>query len=383
MVSFNIGFCAPSARTRYKLVLLDRPAWFLPRIEQEEMAKIGGEAINGWARLGESREIDAVNAGLGLSVETLSRVSIAYVARARHTPDVVERMAHDAEAIMVTTALVTGEIMDRLPRLRVIGRPGIGVDTVDVEAATARGIAVFSAPGFCAAEVADHTLMMALALARKAPVLDSAIRRGVYERSMSSPMPAISEMTLGLVAFGEIAREVAVRAKAFGFTLIASDPFVAPAIAERYGVALVGLEELLRRSDIVSVHAPLNKATFHLLGAREFSLMKPSAYLVNTARGAVVDQAALIAALQAKQIAGAGLDVFEREPLEKDSPLTTMENVILTPHMAGVSDSSQVAVRQRTTRNVAAALVGDWPETRDLVNPDVKGHPRQGRVSAG
>ncbi len=111
--------------------------------------------------------------------------------------------------------------------------------------------------------------------------------------------------------------------------------------------------------------------------------MKPTAYLVNTARGAVVDQAALIAALQAKQIAGAGLDVFEREPLERDSPLTTMENVILTPHMAGVSDSSQVAVRQRTTRNVATALVGDWTETRDLVNPDVKGHPRQARASAG
>jgi D-3-phosphoglycerate dehydrogenase len=127
----------------------------------------------------------------------------------------------------------------------------------------------------------------------------------------------------------------------------------------------------------VSVHAPLTKQTFHLLGAREFALMKRTAYIVNTARGAVIDQAALISALQNGTIAGAGLDVFEREPLEADSPLARMENVVLTPHTAGMSDSSQIAVRHRTARNIAAALVGRWPETRDLINPQVKGHPRQ------
>jgi len=335
------------------LVLLDRPAWFLPAIEQEEMTKIGGEALIGWARLGEPREIDPANASLGLSAEALSRVSLAYVARAKHTPDVIERMAHDADAVMVTSAMVTGEVMDRLPKLRVIGRPGIGYDVVDVEAATARGIAVFSAPGFCAREVADHTLMMALALARKTPILHAAIRRGVYERGLASPMPAPYEMTLGLI------------------------PFIAPAVAEAYGVTLVGLDELLRQADIVSVHAPLTKQTSHLLGAREFALMKRTAYVINTARGAVIDQGALIAALQAGTIAGAGLDVFEREPLDADSPLVPMENVILTPHTAGMSDSSQIAVRHRTARNIAAGLVGRWPETRDLVNPQVKTHPRQ------
>jgi D-3-phosphoglycerate dehydrogenase len=359
------------------LVLLDRPAWFQPVIEQEEMAKVDGEALVGWARLGESRELDPANASLGLSAEALSRISLAYIARAKHTPDVVERMAKDADAVMVTSAAVSAEIMDRLPRLRVIGRPGIGYDVVDVEAATARGIAVFSAPGFCAREVADHTLMMALALARKAPVLHAALRRGVYERGLASPMPALYEMTLGLIAFGEIGREVAARAKPFGLTLIAHDPFVVPAVAEGYGVTLVGLDELLRRSDIVSVHAPLTKETRHLLGAREFGLMKPTAYVVNTARGAVIDQAALIDALQKGRIAGAGLDVFEREPLEADSPLARMGNVVLTPHTAGMSDSSQVAVRHRTARNIAVALSGAWPETRDLVNPQVKEHPRQ------
>jgi D-3-phosphoglycerate dehydrogenase len=362
---------------KYTLVLLDRPAWFLPAIEHEEMTKVGGEALVGWARLGEPREMDPANASLGLPAEALSRVSLAYVARAKHTPDVVEGMAHDADAVTVTSAMVTGEIMDRLPKLRVIGRPGIGYDVVDVEAATARGIAVFSAPGFCAREVADHTLMMALALARKAPVLHAAIRRGVYERGLASPMPAPYEMTLGLIAFGEIGREVALRAKPFGFTLVAHDPFVAPEVADRYGVTLVGLDDLLQRSDIVSVHAPLTKQTLHLLGTREFALMKRTAYVINTARGAVIDQAALISALQTGTIAGAGLDVFEREPLEADSPLVRMENVILTPHTAGMSDSSQIAVRHRTARNIAAALVGQWPETRDLINPQVKTHPRQ------
>jgi D-3-phosphoglycerate dehydrogenase len=363
--------------SRHNLVLLDRPAWFLPTFEQEEMARIGGEALVGWARLGEPRTLDPANASLGLPVEALSRISLAYIPRIKHTPEVVERMARDAEAIMVTSAAVTGEIMDRLPNLRVIGRPGIGYDVVDVPAATARGIAVFSAPGFCAREVADHTLMMALALARKAPVLHQAIRRGVYERGLASPMPAAYEMTLGLIAFGEIGREVALRAKPFGFRLLAHDPFVTPETAAGHGVTLVGLDELLAQADIVSVHAPLNQATRHLLGAREFGLMKPTAYVINTARGPVIDQAALIEALRAGRIAGAGLDVFEREPLEADSPLARMENVLLTPHTAGMSDSSQMAVRRRTARNIADALVGAWPESRDLINPEVKGHPRQ------
>ncbi len=364
---------------KYRVVLLDRPAWFVPTIEQEELAGIDAEVLVGWARLGESKALDPVNASLGLPVEELSRISISYMPRMRHTAELIERMASDADAILVTSALVTAEILDRLPRLRVVGRPGIGYDVVDVEAATARGVAVFSAPGFCAREVADHTLMFALALARKAPKLHHAMRRGTYERGLSSPMPAVYEMTLGLVGFGEIAREVAARARPFGFMLIAHDPFVEPAAAAPYGVTLLGLDEMLGRSDIVSVHVPLMKTTFHLLGEREFGLMKPTACVINTARGPVIDQAALIAALKAGRIGGAGLDVFEREPLEADSPLLGMDNVLLTPHTAGVSDSSQIAVRRRTARNIARALVGDWPESRDLVNPQVKGHPRQTR----
>jgi D-3-phosphoglycerate dehydrogenase len=309
---------------KFRVVLLDRPAWFVPAIEQEELARIDAEVLVGWARLGQSKALDPVDASLVLPIEELSRISISYVPRARHTAEVIGRMASDADAILVTSAPVTAEILDRLPRLRVVGRPGIGYDVVDVEAATARGVAVFSAPGFCA-------------------------------------------------------REVAGRARAFGFRLLAHDPFVEPSAALACGVSLVGLDELLARSDIVSVHAPLMKATFHLLGEREFALMKPTACVINTARGPVIDQAALIAALTAGGIGGAGLDVFEQEPLEADSPLLGMENVLLTPHTAGLSDTRQIAVRRRTAENIARALVGDWPESRDLINPQVKGHPRQAR----
>ncbi|MHB1132100.1 MAG: C-terminal binding protein [Chloroflexota bacterium] len=362
---------------KYRLVLVDRPAWFVPSLEQEEIAKIDGEALVGWARLGEPAVLDPVNASSGLPAEELSKISISYVASARHTPEVFERMAADADAIMVTPAKVTAEVMDRLPRLRAIGRPGIGFDVVDVEAATQRGIAVFSSPGFCAREVADHTLMMALGLARKLPLLHNAIRRGVYERGLSAPLPAVYEMTLGLVAFGDIAREVATRARPFGFKLLAYDPYVSQEVADRYGVQLVSFEQLLREADIVSVHAPLMKQTRHLLSEREFGLMKPTAYVINTSRGPVVDQEALIRALQSKQIAGAGLDVFETEPLAADSPLTRMDNVLLTPHTAGVSDSSQMDSRRRTARNIANWLTGQLPETRDLVNPAVRANPRQ------
>lgn len=353
----------------YTVVCVDRPAWYKPIIEREVLAPIGAEVYSGWARLGQPAELDPVMANLGLSIDELSRISISYVPSAKHTPEILAQMAGDADAILVTTAKITAEVMDRMPKLRVIGRPGIGFDVVDVEAATARGIAVYSAPGFCAAEVADHTLMFALALARKLPQLHHTMRRKVWERGLSAGTPATYEMTLGLVAFGEIGRAVAQRAKPFGFRVIAFDPFVDQQAAGPYSVTMVSLEELLRQADIVSVHAPLGKNTFHMIGERELGLMKPTATIINTARGPVIDYQALVAALQDGRIAGAGLDVFEPEPPAPDSPLWTMDNVLLTPHTAGVSDSSQIEVKRRTCRNIAAALTGEWPQTRDLVNP--------------
>lgn len=360
-----------------RVVIIDRPAWYRPVIEQEELVKVDGEVLVGWDRLGASKDLDPAAVARGQTVEQLSMVGPVWIPTHEHTEDTIFRMAHDADAIVVTRARVSASLMDRLPRLRVIGRPGIGFDIIDIDAATARGIAVFNAPGFCAREVADHTIMLMLCCARKVPMLYSAMRSGLVDASTASPIMASYEMTLGLVAFGEIAREVALRAKAFGFRIIASDPFVGQAVADPFGVTMVSLDELLAESDIVSVHAPLGKQTFHLLGEREFSMMKPNAYVVNTSRGPVIDESALVAALMSGRIAGAGLDVFEREPLSSDSPLLSMNNVILTPHTGGISDSSAIATKRRTMRNIANALTGEWPDTRDLINPQVKANLRR------
>ncbi|HEX2922716.1 MAG TPA: C-terminal binding protein, partial [Chloroflexota bacterium] len=246
------------------------------------------------------------------------------------------------------------------------------VDNVDVQAATRRGVAVVNVPGFCVREVADHVMMMVLAFSRRLTFLHGLLRQGVWGRGKASPMPAIYSRTIGLIAFGEIGREVALRARAFGPTLLACDPFVGQEDADRYGVTMVGMEELLQRSDFVSVHAPLNAQTTHLLGEREFRLMKPNAVVINTARGPVVDQIALIRALQEGWIAGAGLDVFEEEPIAPSSPLLKMDNVLLTPHTAGLSDESQRESRRRVSRAVAAILAGGWPEGRELYNREVR-----------
>jgi len=183
-------------------------------------------------------------------------------------------------------------------------------------------------------------------------------------------------MTLGLVAFGEIGRAVAVRAKPFGFRVVAHDPFVEQQAAEAFGVTMMSLDEVLKLSDVVSVHVPLGAQTFHLIGAPELARMKRTAYLINTARGPVVDNQALIDSLRQGRLAGAALDVFEPEPPGAANPLLAMDNVLLTPHIAGASDRAQIAVKRRVCGNVARALVGDCPRTRDLVNPAALAHPR-------
>jgi D-3-phosphoglycerate dehydrogenase len=362
---------------KYKIVIVDRPGWYEPWIEQEEISKhVDAEVLVGPLLLGASKEFDPELAARGQTVRELSTYGGGWLPASHFKDDMFAQMAGDADAIIVTRPKITGAVLDRMPYVRAIGRPGIGYDMIDIDACTERGVAVFNSPGFCAREVADHTMMLALNCARKTPILYNAMRRGIYDLNMIWPVQAVYEMTLGLLAFGDIPREVAKRAKAHEFRVIAHDPFVDQKIADEYGVTLVSLEELLRQSDILSVHAPLSAKTHHMLGEREFALMKPTAYVVNTARGPVIDQQALIAALQAKRLAGAGLDVFEPEPLPADSPLLKMDNVITTPHNGGASIPSNVETKRRAMRNIANVLQGKWPPTRDLINPAVAQRPR-------
>lgn len=264
----------------------------------------------------------------------------------------------------------TGAVMDALPELRFIGAQGIGVDTIDVPEATKRGIVVFNLVGVIHREVAAHAMALLLCLVRQIVPMDAAMRAG-GPRPQMRPVPHLYGQTLGLLSFGNIGRTVAREAQAFDLRVIAHDPFVPAAAMREVGVEPVSLEDLFRQADFLSVHTPLSPETFHLVGEAQFRLMKPTAYFINTGRGKVVDEPALVRALREHWIAGAGLDVLEEEPPRRDNPLLTMENVILTPHMASVSDYAAVERRKRLGEELARCIAGQWPKY-GLVNRDVR-----------
>ncbi|MBC7316728.1 MAG: C-terminal binding protein, partial [Chloroflexi bacterium] len=249
------------------------------------------------------------------------------------TPQEVLEAVREADIALCYSEPYTREVFAGAPRLKAVIRYGIGVDTIDLDAATEYGVMVVNFPDFCVREVANHALALILACAKKIMRHDRLLRTEGWAaaRAINSPMGPIHGETLGLVAFGNIARALARRAQALEMQVIAYDPYVAPSVFAEYQVEPVSLEELAARSDYVSCHLPLNEHTRGMLDARFFSQMKPTAYFINTSRGAVVKEADLIAALEAGKIAGAGLDVFEREPIAPDHPFCRMENVILTP----------------------------------------------------
>jgi D-3-phosphoglycerate dehydrogenase len=265
---------------------------------------------------------------------------------------------------------ITGSVMDALPQLRFIAAQGIGVDFVDLPDATCRGIVVVNLVGVIHREVAAHTMALLLCLVRRIVPMNAAMKGGL-PRSRAGRIPHLYGQTLGLLSFGNIGRTVAREAQAFDLKVIAHDPFVSADAMREVGVEAVSMEELFRRSDFVSVHAPLSPETFHLVGEAQFRLMKPTAYFLNNGRGKVVDEAALIRALQEGWFAGAGLDVLELEPPAPDNPLLAMDNVILTPHMASASDYAGVARRRLLGEELARCVSGYWPKY-GLVNRGVQ-----------
>jgi D-3-phosphoglycerate dehydrogenase len=285
--------------------------------------------------------------------------------------DEIIAAAHDADGMLDMSAKITRRVMESLPKLRVIGRYGVGVDAVDVQAATELGIAVCNTPGFCVREVADHTLMFLLVCAKQLFPQLQRTRAGIWDPRLADELPSLWSQTLGLVAFGQIARDVAKRARTLGLRILAYAPKISQLEADPYGVRMVCLDDLLAESDYLSIHAPLKEETHHMLGEREFRLMKPTSFVLNLARGSLVDEGALIKALQEKWIAGAALDVFEQEPIDPTSPLLKMDNVIVTPHVAGASANAHSAMKARLGVALGTVLTGGWP-ARDLYNPHVK-----------
>jgi D-3-phosphoglycerate dehydrogenase len=229
---------------------------------------------------------------------------------------------------------------------------------------------VTNVPGFCATELAEHTLAFILVFARSLTRLDRSVRAGQWETiGVMGPTRRLSELTLGLVGFGRVGREVATRARSFGLTVIATAPHTTADTMLRYGVSKVSLDQLLERSNFVSLHLPLSAASRHLIDARRLAQMKPSAYLINTSRGPIVDETALIAALQTGQIAGAALDVLESEPPALDHPLLALDNVVMTPHAAYYSDDALTFLQTAVAQEVARVLGGEPP--RSPVNPGI------------
>ena len=262
--------------------------------------------------------------------------------------------------------------MEALPKCKVIVRYGVGFDTIDVNAATDNDILVVNVPDFCWEEVSNHAITLLLACAKKLALLNDLTRQGLWAESKraQAPMESIYGQTLGIIGCGNIGRMTAGKAQCFGLKILGYDPYVDKSLAKESGITLVSLPELLKESDFVSVHTPLNEETWHLIGEKEFKLMKPTAYFINTSRGSVVDEPALIKALQEKWIAGAALDVFEKEPVDSDNPLLKMDNVVVTPHSASYSDVAFKRLRTSVGQEAARVLSGRWP--KNVVNKTVK-----------
>lgn len=350
--------------------VIDRHAWYDASIEAQALARVNARVEVSWAMAKDRPPQTMADAPPDeASRLALSRITAAFVAPSITTEDRVIEMAREASGILCVRAKMSARVMDALPKLRVIGRYGIGVDNIDTDAAEERGIAVVYAPGYCLREVADHALMMLLACSRKLIPMHNLMMQGTWGRDFAAPVRGLFTQTLGIVGLGQIGREVAKRAQAIGMTILACDPAVDAATAARHGATLVSQEELLARSDFVTLHVPLDAGTRHLISTRALSEMKPTAFLINTSRGPVIDEAALAVALEDRRIAGAALDVFDVEPLSAASPLSRLDNVILTPHIAGLSDEGQELCRKMIANAMAEVLAGGWPVGRELYCP--------------
>jgi D-3-phosphoglycerate dehydrogenase / 2-oxoglutarate reductase len=278
----------------------------------------------------------------------------------------------DLDAIMIGRGVnMNANVIGKLRNVKVIINGGVGVDRIDVDAATEAGIPVVNVPDVWLNEVADHAAMLLLAVARKLRYASETAHGGRWSQVHAGlpGVPRLQGRTLGLLSFGSIARNMAKRMQAFGLNVIAYDPYVEASVMEGLGVGSRSLEAMLSEADFVSAHAPHTKGTHHLMSDAQFALMKPTAIFVNTGRGRVVDEAALIKALQEKRIAAAGLDVLEDEPPDPNNPLLKMDNVIVTPHTAFYSDEAFIESRRRVGQEVASILTGTRP--RNCVNTEV------------
>jgi len=292
----------------------------------------------------------------------LAEIDARLLVRNLASPAEAKRELAQADAILANLFPLTAEVIEGLAACRVISRYGVGYDNVDVAAATRKGIWVARVPDYAAEEVSDHALALLLACARKIAYRDRRIREGAWDLQKDQPCHRIAGRTLGIVGYGTIGRCLHRKISGFGLArVLVSDPFVDRSVVANAGGVLVDLPTLLNESDFISLHAPLSDTTRHMIGTSEIALMRPTAILVNTSRGLVVDEEALVDALQSKRIAGAGLDVFETEPPLPESPLRKLDNVVLSDHAAWYSEESMAELKTKAAQNIVAALTTGKP----------------------
>ncbi|HEU4895736.1 MAG TPA: hydroxyacid dehydrogenase [Acidimicrobiia bacterium] len=261
-----------------------------------------------------------------------------------------------ADALIVRSATkVTTEMFDQAPSLAAVGRAGVGIDNVDVAAATERGIAVFNAPGGNTIAAAELTMALLISVARKIPAAEASLRDGSWDRATFKGVE-LRGKTLGLIGAGRIGSEVAIRCKAFDMDVIAYDPYLSPTRAQELDIEMVGFDQVIERADFVSIHVPLTEETIGIIGRDSLARMKASAFVVNASRGGVVDEAALADALNGGVIAGAALDVYEMEPLPAASPLRDAPNLVLTPHLGASTAEAQVGVATEVANKIRLLL---------------------------
>jgi D-3-phosphoglycerate dehydrogenase len=328
-----------------KTVLVTDTTWSSTELEAEVLAEVGGELLI--AETGSEEELEAL----------------------------VPR----ADAILTCFAQVSSEVIRRGEKLQVVGRYGIGVDNIAVEEATRLGIPVTNVPAYCVDEVAEHVLAFMFGLARKVYLYNAAVRNGNWELSTGRPIHRVAGRTLGIIGFGHVGQTLAAKVAGFGMRVIAYDPIANEDAMKRHGVEAVELDDLLREADFVSVHAPLTDGTRGIVNRERLRSMKPTAFLINTARAAIIDQEALLAALVEGWIAGAAVDVFDPERLPDGHPLLQQSNLLATPHTAFYSEESIRELEVKAARNVAKILSGRRPDA--VVNPEVLKLPRWAHLS--
>jgi D-3-phosphoglycerate dehydrogenase / 2-oxoglutarate reductase len=278
-------------------------------------------------------------------------------------------LAQDAEAVLNCYAKMTARVIENLNRCKIIARYGIGVDNVDLAAASKAKILVTNVPDYCVDEVSDHALALLLALVRRISAADGAVKGGAWDVVAHAGIRRLRGQTLGLLGFGKIAKALASKVQPLGMRVLVYDPYLEPALIAQHGVEGVDLDRLLTEADAVSVHVPLSAETGNLIGRRELARMKSTAFLINTSRGGIVDERALAVALKEGRLGGAALDVLGVEPPPADHPLRQAPNIILTPHLAFYSRESVIELQTKAAEEVARALKGEPP--RSPVNPEV------------